>query len=348
MMQRVLLTRTEYRQWRLNPRWKKFLEIHFNEVVDAVEGCGKRWACYSDVNGHLVRRVLKCRKRQLCPSCANQYRKFLTDDAISEIGKVYNKLRMTVKFASGEFTFNPHISETVSEADFPRLRQMAIRVVNDAFSEGGRYQLAGEVSVHFWSSSAPFSGWQPHIHWTLFDLVLDKVSNRFVRIPLHLTGERLHALRMAWRDAVNSEFGTNYEEIDIHYRYSKGLGHLRHRLEYSFRTATIDFYKTVLNAVVPVDADPAWIQRALLRTDKSKRVVWFGWLQDRNRGKAFSIIDLEWKRKAERDKERKKVICPLCGEEMHLVSVWDTWEDFADVDVPCILGYRESGGGLRG
>jgi hypothetical protein len=107
-------------------------------------------------------------------------------------------------------------------------------------------------------------------------------------------------------------------------------------------------YKAVLNVIVPVDADPAWIKRALLRTDKSKRVVWFGWVQDRNRGKAFSLIDLEWRRKVEREKERKKVICPLCGEEMRLVSVWETWEDFADVDVPCILGYRESGGGLRG
>ncbi len=58
------------------------------------------------------------------------------------------------------------------------------------------------------------------------------------------------------------------------------------------------------------------------------------------------MIGLEWKRKAERDKERKKVICPLCGEEMKLISVRDRWDDFADVDVPCILGYRESGGGL--
>lgn len=347
-MERVLLRRSEYRQWSLNPRWKKFLEIHFGEALYAVEGCGKRWASYADVSGHLVRRALKCRERQLCPSCANQYRKFLTDDAISEVGRVYNKLRMTVKFASGEFTFDPHVGETITEADFPRLRQMAIRVIGDAFSDAGRYQLGGEVSVHFWSSSAPFSGWQPHIHWTLLDLVLDRVSNKFVRIPLHLTEERLRALRLAWRDAVNREFGTDFQEIDIHYHHSKGIGHLRHRFEYSFRTATVDFYKAVLNAVVPVDTDPEWIRRALLRTGKSKRVVWFGWLQDRNRGKAFNLIDLEWKRKAERDKERKKVICPLCGEEMRLIFAWDKWEDFEDVTEPCILGWRESEGGFRG
>jgi len=31
-----------------------------------------------------------------------------------------------------------------------------------------------------------------------------------------------------------------------------------------------------------------------------------------------------------------------------LLSTDERWEDFADVEVPCILGWRESGGGLGG
>ena len=273
----------------------------------------------------------------------------LVDDAISEIGKVYNKLRMTVKFACGEFTFPPSVQEVVTEADFPMLRKMAVDVINEIFSGGGRYQLAGEVSVHFWSSSNPFSGWNPHIHYTLMDAALVRSEGRFVRMPLHLSMSQIQALRMAWRDAVNRRFGTKYQAIDVHYQYSKNLGRLRHRLSYSFRSPIVDFYKLVTTAVTPVDADPDWVRRALERGgSKKKRVVWFGWLQDRNRSKSFGLIDLEWKKKALRDKERKLVICPVCGLEMRLVSTTDRWEDFEDVSEPCILGWREVGGGFGG
>jgi len=349
MKEQVLLTRSQYRRWTLNQRWDKFLSIYFPERVDRVRSCGDRWATYVDSNSHLFRKPLKCRQRDICPTDANQYRRFLVDDAISEVGKVYSKLRMTVRFASGEFTFHPHIQEVITEADFPRLRMMAVKVISKIFSEDGRYQLAGEVSVHFWSSSNPFSGWNPHIHFTLLDLVLIRSENRFVKVQLHLTQEKLKELRMAWLEAVNKEFGTSYGEADVHYHHSKGLGHLRHRFSYSFRSPIVDFYKLVTVAVSPVETNPEWVRRALLRGgSKKKRVIWFGWLQDRNRSKAFGLVNVGWKRKAERDKERKKVICPLCGQEMRLLSTDERWEDFADVEVPCILGWRESGGGLGG
>jgi hypothetical protein len=349
LKQRVLLTRSQYRHWKVNQRWDKFLSIYFPDRVDAVRLCGDKWAAFVDPNGHLFRKSLKCRQRDICPSDANQYRRFLVDDAISEIGKVYNKLRMTVRFASGELTFHPYIQEVITEADFPMLRKMAVDIINTEFSDGGRYQLAGEVSVHFWSSSNPFSGWNPHIHFTLLDLALIRSEGRFVRLQMHLTKQQIHGLRMAWRDAVNKKFGTSHEETDVHYHHSKGLGHLYHRLSYSFRSPIVDFYKLVTTAVFPVEADPEWVRRALARGgSKKKRVVWFGWLQDRNRSKSFSLIDVEWHRKAERDKERKLVICPLCGQEMRLISTADRWEDFADVTEPCILGWRETGGGLSG
>ena len=341
MKEQILLSRGEYRRWTLNQRWDNFLSIYFPNQVDTVRLCGDKWASYVDSNGHLFRKPLKCRQRDICPSDANQYRKILVDDVISEIGKIYRKLRMTVKFASGEFTFHPHIQEVITEADFPMLRRMAIEVVNKVFSDGGRYQLAGEVSVHFWSSSNPFSGWNPHVHFTILDLGLVRSGGWFERFQMHLTQDQIRELRMAWRDAVNQEFGTCYEETDVHYHYSRGLGHLRHRLSYSFRSPIVDFYKLVTMAVIPADADPEWVKRALVRGgSKKKRVIWFGWLQDRNRSKAFGLIDVEWRRKAERDKERKLVICPLCGEEMRLISTTDRWEDFADITEPCILGWR--------
>lgn len=349
MKEQVLLTRSQYRRWTLNKRWEKFLSIYFPGRVALVKSCGDKWASYVDSNSHLLRKPLKCRQRDICPSDANQYRRFLVDDAISEIAKVYSKLRMTVKFASGEFTFHPHIQEVITEADFPMLRKMAIDVISKVFSEGGRYQLAGEVSVHFWSSSNPFSGWNPHIHFTFLDLVLIRSENRYTRIQLHLTPEKLHELRMAWRDAVNRKFGTSYDDIDVFYHHSKGLGHLRHRLSYSFRSPVADFYKLVTMAVSPSGADPKWVTRALDRDgSKKKRFVWFGWLQDRNRSKAFKLFDVEWRCKSVRDRERKRVICPLCSEEMRLLSTDERWEDFADVTVPCILGWQETGGGLAG
>jgi len=347
--QRVLLTRGQYRHWSMNQQWDKFLSIHFPERVDAVRLCGDRWASYSDSNGHLIRKPLKCRERDICPSDANQYRQFLVNDAISEIGRVYNKLRMVVRFASGEFTLHPHVQEVITEADFPMLRKMAIEVINSVFSDGGRYQLAGEVSVHFWSSSAPFSGWNPHVHFTLLDLALIRSEGRFVRLQMHMTQEKIHELRMAWLEAVNKKFGTDYKETDVHYHYSKGLGHLNHRLSYSFRSPIVDFYKLVTSAVYPVETRADWVQRALARGgSKKKRFVWFGWLQDRNRSRSFALIDIEWQKKSERDRERKRVICPLCGQDMHLISTDDRWDDFADVTDPCILGWRETGGGLDG
>jgi hypothetical protein len=349
MKEQVLLTRSEYRRWTLNQRWDKLLSIYFPNQVDMVRLCGDKWASYVDSNGHLFRKPLKCRQRDICPSDANQYRKFLVNDAISEIGKVYSKLRMTVKFASGEFTFHPHIQEVITEGDFPMLRKLAIDVINKVFSDRGRYQLAGEVSVHFWSSSNPFSGWNPHIHFTFLDLVLIRSGGRHTKLQLHLTQEKLRELRIVWRDAVNKRFGTNYDEIDVHYHHSNGLGHLRHRLLYSFRLPVVDFYKLVITAVSPVEADSSWVVRALSRGgSKKKRFVWFGWLQDRNRSRAFKQFDVEWRCKSERDKERKKVICLRCGQEMRLISVDERWEDFADTTEPCILGWRETGGGFGG
>jgi hypothetical protein len=102
-------------------------------------------------------------------------------------------------------------------------------------------------------------------------------------------------------------------------------------------------------AVSPIEADPKWVKRALVRGgSKKKRFVWFGWLQDRCRSKAFGLFDVEWRSKSERDEERKQVVCPMCGQEMRLISADNRWEDFADVTEPCILGWRETGGGLHG
>ena len=349
-LQRVILLKSEVRRWVLDKRFESFLSIHFPGKVDEVCQCGNKLAAYVDSNEHLLWKPLKCRVRDLCPSCANAYRKILTDDAVSEIRKVYNSMGMSIGFASGEFTFPPAVQGIMTEKDINRVSRMALKVIEATFSDGGRYQLAGEISIHHWSSSNPFRGQFIHVHFTILNLSLLRSERRFVKniFVSYLTPPRLQAMREAWTRAVNAEFGVNTKDTDVHYHYSKGLGHLRHRFEYSFRLPVHDVYRLVTQAVVPVEADPAWIWRMFSRNgSKSKRIRWFGWLQESRRREAFALLGVEYKTKAQRDEERKKVICPICHQEMWIVSTGDRWEDVTE-GIPCVLGWGNTGGGFRG
>jgi hypothetical protein len=349
-LERVILLKSEAKRWVLDKRFEKFLSIHFSEKVDTVCSCGDKLALYTDSNAHLLWLPLKCRVRDLCPSCANAYRKMLTDDAVSEIGKVYNKLWIPLGFASGEFTFPSDCQDSITEKDFNAISRMALRVIEQTFSDGGRYQLAGEISIHHWSSSNPFRGQFVHVHFTVLNLSLLKAEGRFVKNVLvsYLSPARLKGMRECWTKWLNETFGTDYKDTDIHYHYSKGLGRLRHRLSYSFRLPIYDVYRVVTQAVTPIEVDSAWVKRMLVRNgSKAKRVRWFGWLQESRRREAFALLDVEYQTKAQRDKERKKVICPTCHLEMRILSTVERWEDVTD-GVPCVLGWRNTGGGLRG
>jgi len=349
-LERVILLKSEARRWSLNKRFEDFLGVYFPGKVGEVCQCGNRLASYSDANGHFFWRPLKCRVRDLCPSCANAYRKTLTDDAVSEIAKIYSRFRMPIAFVTGELTFPPEIQDRLAGDAENMVSTMALRFIKEVFSDGGRYQLAGEISVHHWRSKTPFSGQFIHVHFTLLNLSLLKAERRFVKnyLVAHMKPERLAEVRRTWTRIVNEEFGTGFEETFSHFYHSKGLGHLRHRLEYSFRLPIHDVYRVVAHEVDPSDIDPDWVRKMLDRNgSKAKRVRWFGWLQESCRREAFAILEVEYRTKAQRDKERKKVYCPRCGLEMHIVSASEKWEDVTE-DVPCVLGWRETGGGLLG
>lgn len=213
-------------------------------------------------------------------------------------------------------------------------------------SHESRYVIGGSISVHFWHSSNPFEGWYPHIHYTLFDLAFDRFEKRFVRLKMYLEGDDFARSRRRWKECLESAFGpTSAKDVDIHFHYQSGIGHLYHRLRYQFREPVIDFYKYATQTVYPVQYDPEWVRRALLGRKHEKHVVWLGWLADCVRYEYLRTMKLELPKKKERDAERRKAECPICGLELAYSVGGFSYEQVARIDDGYILGYRHVGGG---
>ena len=80
---------------------------------------------------------------------------------------------------------------------------------------------------------------------------------------------------------LEARFGkSKAKDVNIHFTYRKGYKQLHHRLSYQNRRAISDMQRVVANAISPVEFDPGWVRKALLRPKNEKHVVWFGWLSD--------------------------------------------------------------------
>lgn len=167
-----------------------------------------------------------------------------------------------------------------------------------------------------------------------------------MQLKMYLSGNAFSELRASWKRNLERSFeATTAKDVDIHFHYQKGVGHLRHRLRYQYREPVIDFYKYATQAVHPVEFDAEWVRRALLGRKHEKHVVWFGWLADCVRYKYLRLIDLEIPRKRERDEKRRKTLCPLCGAELEYSAGGFSYEAVQAFGDAFILGYRPSGGG---
>ncbi|MDG6921410.1 MAG: hypothetical protein JRN59_07770 [Nitrososphaerota archaeon] len=279
--------------------------------------------------------------------------------------QIYSHVRGKIRYGEGEFTLPRDLWTRVRDEDLKVLRKMAMGALKEIFggctrgelcdceargvSHAQRFEIGGNISVHFWHSSNPFEGWYPHIHYTLFDLAFDRVEHRFVRLKMYLEGDAHQRLRQLWKRRLEAVFGvTSARDVDIHFHYQAGLGHLYHRLRYEYREPVVDFYKYATEVVQPVQFDAQWVRRALLGRKHEKHVVWFGWLADCVRYKYLKLIDLDLPKKKERDKERRKTTCPLCGLELEYSSGGFSFESIEKLGDGVILGYRPFGGGEYG
>lgn len=361
---RTALKPAEYRQKEVPLAWQNLLGGALPEQLSRVKGCRTEFSLYECPNGHRIFRASLC-KSPVCYVCSRVYTEGLVEDTIQVMSSIYRTFGAKIRYGEGELTVPRDLWDKVGDTDLRGLRRMGMEVLKQTFggcskgincdcesrgmAHNPKYEIGGNISVHFWHSSNPFAGWYPHIHYTLFDLAYDRQEHRFVQLKMYLSGDAFARLRARWKRRLEEVFGdTSARDVDIHFHYQSGIGHLRHRVQYQYREPVIDFYKYATQAIHPVDFDAVWVRRALLGRKHEKHIVWFGWLADCVRYKYLDLIELELPRKKERDKERKKTLCPLCGLELEYSTGGFSYEAVQGFGDGFILGYRPLGGGSIG
>jgi hypothetical protein len=235
----------------------------------------------------------------------------------------------------------------------PWARKAILRVLDQLFSENGRYQLGGVTALQTWHTSNPFAGDCYHWHGQLWYVAYDRVEQRMVRLTRkHLlgkyfvNGERMDALqRRLWREELESRYGKlKSADVYVWLRFKEGRGHMRHDISYGFRSFVQDAYRYIESSKVPEDADLEFVQRAMHPARYSKRVSRFGWFGGSVMYKRISNLKVELPKKPERLRTRRKMFCPH-GFVMESLRLPPMSYDEVVASGGLFAGYAFTGGG---
>ena len=308
---------SELVQGELDERFISVMEELPPYVLPKILACRKRFSTWSD-GDHKFHRVSLCRQRHYCPTDAKVYAYGLADDAVELVAQVYGKVGARMRFGVLDFTIPRDLWAKVGDDELTELRRIAWSVINEVL--GGDGIVLGGVGVaQFWHSADPLAGWYPHIHFTLMNMAF-KDSTR-IEVPVYIDHEKVIRIRALWKEKVEARWGSSHQSYwDVFPRYSQGYGHFRHRLAYAFRYPVVDLYKAVTGQGHVSRPPDGWLRRMLLRPAKEKRIQWFGWMSQRYFYEYANSLELEIPKKSVREKERRKVFCPYCGEELHKVG----------------------------
>ena len=285
-------------------------------VRDEVLICRKRFSTWSD-GVHTFHRVMLCRRRNACPIDARVEAYGLADDAISVIHSIFSKVGSKVKFLDLDFTLPRDVQSRVKDDELPLLRRIAWSVIIEILASDG-LKLGGVGVAQFWHTKDPLSGWYPHCHFTVFNMAFR--GDQRVEFPVYVTPEKLEAIKSLWRERVEQRWGVSKSRQWVLFaRYSQGYGHLRHRLAYAFRYPVTDLYKAIQGGGYVSRPSEGWVRRMLNRPRKEKRIQWFGWMAQSRIYSYAERLEVSLPRKKEREAERRRVFCPLCGRELERV-----------------------------
>lgn len=337
----------EYGKRDLDERWMGLVGLLSALRAERIGLCRKVFSTWKD-DEHTFHRPTLCQERELCPVCAWAYNEQLVADDLELYQLLCNQIGSRLGFAEVEFTLPFEGQRRVEDGNLGELRSLAFECLKEIMGEQGRFCIAGVGSTHHWHSNDPMKGWFPHVHFTVLEVAYDKLNDRFVRIPVHLSREYLERLNALWRQKFEKRFGrVKARRFVTHWHYGRGHAAMAHRLSYQFRRPVKDCYNAVMSTRSIEGLNLEWINRMLLRPKNEKRHQWYGWLSDGVKTRFLRKMDIERQKKSVRMKARSKVYCPLCGDELSCVGRGIPYEALTGLDrYNSVLAFGGSRGAL--
>lgn len=341
------MSTAEYGKRELDGQWMAVVKSLSDKKHEKVLSCRKLFSTWKD-DEHTFHRAMLCQERELCPVCAWAYNEQLVADDLELYQLLCQHTGSKLTFGEVEFTLPFEAQKKVTDENLGELKGLAFDCLKEVLSPNNEFLLAGVGSTHHWHSSDPLKGWFPHVHFTVLELAYDKVNNRFIRLPMHLTRERLERLNEVWKERFERRFGgIRAKRFVVHWHYGRGHATMRHRLSYQFRRPVKDCYRAVTSTNASPNVNFEWLHRMLIRPKKEKRHQWYGWLSDGVKTKFLAKLEIIRAKRAERARARQRVYCPICGNELVCVGHGIPYDSLTGLDrYNSVLAFGKSRGGL--
>lgn len=298
-------------------RFLGFLGQYFDdEARFYVEGCGKEFfKLWCHEGKHWVLRPISCGKRRICPICADRYAWSKVNHAFDVFREIEEKTKFKVYVMHSVFTLPDFLWDGV-KGNENRFFKIVYRVLK-RLSRG----MSGGVSAfHMWRSSDPLSGYYPHIHVVIPNIVFFKNGELwyFKRTKPYFD---LDKAKKIYREELKKEFGQSIDEVNLWVRYMpmKHENRIKRVLKYIFRSPISDFSKDLRSDL------GSEIVKFVINSIyfKKKRIRWFGFLADGVKTKYLSYLGIRYTIFDEYRKNREN-LCPIHGfplEYMGKISV---------------------------
>ncbi len=208
-------------------------------------------------------------------------------------------------------------------------------------------------------------GFDWHVHVSLYSLMYDRLyevygidglsKGAFVKRTLSLSRAEVrkmcYELGRRFKARVEALYGeSGVPEWIVNYRYYPKRNDVKFMLEYIFRSEVQDAYREVVwNGCAPrSEEERVWLRKMLsVRRKGQHRHSGFGFMANSVLNKYARRLGVQFKPKAERVKERRKLFCDRCGAEM--VSSWFdrplTLEEVVNRGLAVLVSTRRREGG---
>ena len=245
-----------------------------------------------------------------------------------------------------------------------------------------RYVIGGDVAGQWFHSFKPWEkgnvwrGFDPHVHAAVYSVMYDRLMEvpslsgvergAFVLRRLGLSNAEVQKMRLEmaseWKERVEARYGkSRFQAVGkgpkgyasswvVDYRYFPRRHDVEHWLDYMFRPEVKDAYREVVhnNSRPSSEGEWAWFKRMVsVKAKGEHRHSGFGWMANVSLNRYVKRLGIQFKPKAERDKERRRVPCYRCDGEMKC-SWYDrvlTLEDVVKGGYPFLVS---AGGGKNG
>lgn len=276
-------------------------------------GFGKTCSC-----GHQVAIPYFCRKRNHCPVCNRRYSQFRGRSIFETLTLVPDTyvIQLVLTYPGNYFSSTDPKEEIES-----LIHKQSRKFISETF--GAR--VGGVKKVHSWKSKNPLDSPHWHIHILIPSFVFYPVSvtsldnSRKITVDYaikHLrvlkTKEQLNSMRKLWAEIIGYS-----KEVNLHYEYSNKTKKIVHWCNYISRCSILDinkFLKDKGEHYTLTQKEVSWFWYHTNYKPHFKRIRWFGFLCDSQRGKVLKyLFSKDWASLLKKDKKFLWV-CPNCGE----------------------------------